>query len=350
MNIPVVSELEIPPDPCFSGKTVIVDGFTGIVYMDPDKKTEAEFAIKKEKICKEKNELDGLRGKDNRTIDGRVVEVFANIGNQADVHEALDNDAGGIGLLRSEFLYIERQSCPDEETLFAAYRTVASQMKGRTVIIRTMDIGADKKTSWLALPSEENPALGLRAIRLSLTHKDLFRTQIRAILRASAFGSVAIMFPMIISMEELRQAKALLAEIKQKFLETGTAYDFSIPCGIMIETPAAALISDKLARECDFFSIGTNDLSQYTLAIDRQNPSLSAFFDPHHEAILKLIQLTIRNAHKAGIKAGICGELGADLSLTETFLKMGIDEFSVAPSSVLPLRRTIRKSHAGATG
>ncbi|MBQ9495537.1 MAG: phosphoenolpyruvate--protein phosphotransferase [Treponema sp.] len=342
MGIPAVSELREIPDGQCAEKACIVDGEAGVVYIAPDEKTALLYAEKKANAAFEKEALRSLIGKEARTKDGRAVELFANIGNQAEARHALENDADGIGLFRSEFLYLNRLSYPDEETLFAAYKTVAAAMGKKKVIIRTIDIGADKQASYFNMPKEENPALGVRAIRISLTRPEIFKTQLRAILRASAFGNVAIMFPMIISVSELQRAKQLVEEAKNELAKNGIAFDEHIEIGSMIETPAAAIISDELARECDFFSIGTNDLTQYTLAIDRQNETASQFLDAHHPALLRLIELTVKNAHAAGIKAGICGELGSDSSLTETFLKMGIDELSVPPNAILPLKQKIR--------
>ncbi len=342
MGIPAVSGLEKAPAKSLAGKTVIVNGNNGTIYTDPDDSTTARFTAEKDNALREKKELQLLVGQPDRTLDGHEIELFANIGNQAEIRDVLENDAGGIGLFRSEFLYLGRTSYPDEEILFSAYRTAAEGMHGKKVIIRTIDIGADKKADYFGLPGEDNPAMGMRAIRICLTRPELFKTQLRAILRASVFGNLAVMFPMIISPGEIRKAKAILSEAERELAAKQTVFNEHIETGIMIETPAAAIMSDILAKECDFFSIGTNDLTQYTLAIDRQNPELADFLDTHHPAVLRLIETTVRNAHREGIKAGICGELAADPELTETFVKMGVDELSVAPSAILPLRRRIR--------
>ncbi|MBS7239161.1 MAG: phosphoenolpyruvate--protein phosphotransferase, partial [Acetatifactor sp.] len=279
----------------------------------------------------------------NITLDGKKILLYANIGNSKDLAAVLGNDAGGIGLFRSEFLYLERDTFPTEEEQFAIYKTVAETMAGKRVIIRTLDIGADKKCDYFELDREENPAMGLRAIRICLTRPEIFKTQLRALYRASAFGKIAIMFPMIISVEEVRKIKEIVEEIKAELTEQGIVFG-QPELGIMVETPAAVMMSDELAKEVDFFSIGTNDLTQYTLAIDRQNEKLDRFYDPHHPAVLRQIRIVVDNAHKAGIWAGICGELGADTELTPLFLKMGVDELSVSPGSILPLRELIRKT------
>ena len=286
--------------------------------------------------------LENVRGKESVTLDGQKVLIYANAGNPADLPRVVASDAEGIGLFRSEFLYLENDDYPTEEQQFEAYKKALTAMEGKRVVIRTMDIGADKKADYFDLDPEENPAMGLRAIRICLTRPELFKTQLRALCRASVYGRLAIMFPMIISVEEVRKAKALLAEAMAQLKEEGVPCAEKIETGIMIETPAAALVSDALAEEVDFFSLGTNDLTQYTLAIDRQQTKLDDFFDPHHPAVLRLIEMTAKNAHKAGIWVGICGELGADLSLTEAFLRMGIDELSVSATSVLPLRDKVR--------
>ena len=290
----------------------------------------------------ERERLENVRGKESVTLDGQKVLIYANAGNPADLPRVVASDAEGIGLFRSEFLYLENDDYPTEEQQFEAYKKALTAMEGKRVVIRTMDIGADKKADYFDLDPEENPAMGLRAIRICLTRPELFKTQLRALCRASVYGRLAIMFPMIISVEEVRKAKALLAEAMAQLKEEGVPCAEKIETGIMIETPAAALVSDALAEEVDFFSLGTNDLTQYTLAIDRQQTKLDDFFDPHHPAVLRLIEMTAKNAHKAGIWVGICGELGADLSLTEAFLRMGIDELSVSATSVLPLRDQVR--------
>jgi len=321
------------------GKTVIVDGFTGTVYLDPD---SATLDKKKQAEAEERKiRLEAYRGKESVTVDGYKVNVFANIGNPDNVHQALANDAEGIGLFRSEFLYLENATYPTEEQQFEAYKKTVEMMGGKTVVIRTLDIGADKKVDYFDLKAEENPAMGMRAIRICLTRPTLFKTQLRALCRASAYGKIAIMFPMIISVDEVRRSRELLRQVQNELRHEGIAFDESMEVGIMIETPAAALISDELAKEVDFFSIGSNDLTQYTLAIDRQQTDLDNFFDPRHPALLRLIEMTVKNGHKEGIWVGICGELGADLSLTEDFLRMGVDELSVSPPAVLPLREKI---------
>lgn len=323
------------------GKTVIVDGFTGTVYLDPDSATLDKMKKKQAEAEERKIRLEAYRGKESVTADGYKVNVFANIGNPDNVPQALANDAEGIGLFRSEFLYLENATYPTEEQQFEAYKKTAEMMEGKTVVIRTLDIGADKKVDYFDLKAEENPAMGMRAIRICLTRPTLFKTQLRALCRASAYGKIAIMFPMIISVDEVRRSRELLRQVQTDLKREGIAFDESMEVGIMIETPAAALISDELAKEVDFFSIGSNDLTQYTLAIDRQQTDLDNFFDPRHPALLRLIEMTVKNGHKEGIWVGICGELGADLSLTEDFLRMGVDELSVNPPSVLPLREKI---------
>lgn len=324
------------------GKMAVVDGFTGTVYLDPDEATLAAMQEKQKQAQAERERLENVRGKESVTQDGQKVLIYANAGNPADLPRVVASDAEGIGLFRSEFLYLENDDYPTEEQQFEAYKKALTAMEGKRVVIRTMDIGADKKADYFDLDPEENPAMGLRAIRICLTRPELFKTQLRALCRASVYGRLAIMFPMIISVEEVRKAKALLAEVMARLKKEGIPCAEQIETGIMIETPAAALVSDALAEEVDFFSLGTNDLTQYTLAIDRQQTKLDAFFDPHHPAVLRLIEMTAKNAHKAGIWVGICGELGADLSLTETFLRMGIDELSVSATSVLPLRDKVR--------
>ena len=324
------------------GKMAVVDGFTGTVYLDPDEATLAAMQEKQKQAQAERERLENVRGKESVTQDGQKVLIYANAGNPADLPRVVASDAEGIGLFRSEFLYLENDDYPTEEQQFEAYKKALTAMEGKRVVIRTMDIGADKKADYFDLDPEENPAMGLRAIRICLTRPELFKTQLRALCRASVYGRLAIMFPMIISVEEVRKAKALLAEVMAQLKEEGIPCADKIETGIMIETPAAALVSDALAEEVDFFSLGTNDLTQYTLAIDRQQTKLDDFFDPHHPAVLRLIEMTAKNAHKAGIWVGICGELGADLSLTETFLRMGIDELSVSATSVLPLRDKVR--------
>ena len=321
---------------------IIVDGTTGKIYLDPDAATLQKLTAQQEREQERQKLLADLKDKPNVTQSGKAVKIYANIGRTEDVTAALANDAGGIGLFRSEFLYLDKQTFPTEEEQFAAYKQVLTKMQGREVVIRTLDIGADKKCPYFNLEHEENPALGYRAIRICLTRPEIFKTQLRAILRASAFGVARIMLPMITSVQEVAEAKTILNQVKTELTQEKTAFDPHIPLGIMIETPAAALVSDELAQQVDFFSVGTNDLTQYTLAIDRQNPHLDKFFNPHHPALLKLIALAAKNAHAAGIWIGICGELGADLELTEQFLSLDIDELSVAPANILPLRHKVR--------
>lgn len=324
------------------GLLAIVDGTTGTVYINPDAETLARMQQAQKEEEDRRKRLELVRGLPSATKDGKAVEIFANIGNPDNLPQVLANDAEGIGLFRSEFLYLGRTDYPTEEEQFEAYKKTVQALPGKKVVIRTLDIGADKKVDYFNLAEEENPALGMRAIRICLTRPELFKTQLRALCRASAFGKIAVMFPMIISVKEIRRAKELLQEVRQDLDRRRIAYDKDMEIGIMIETPAAAIMSDDLAKEVDFFSIGSNDLTQYTLAIDRQQTQLDSFFDAHHPAVLRLIGQTIANGHQAGIWVGICGELGADLSLTETFLRMGVDELSVSPQSVLPLRDTVR--------
>ncbi|EOS25607.1 phosphoenolpyruvate-protein phosphotransferase [Lachnospiraceae bacterium 3-1] len=343
MDIPAVIQADINLDPEYNGKTVIVDGFTGAIYIDPDEETRKVMEAKLEECLAEKELLQELKGKEDVTLDGKHLKLYANIGNPGDVANVLRNDAKGIGLFRSEFLYLESDDFPTEEEQFKAYKAVAENMAGKKVIIRTLDIGADKTVDYFKLDHEENPAMGYRAIRICLTQPEIFKTQLRALYRASNFGQIAIMFPMITSVEEVRRIKKIVEEVKQELTELGVPFK-NVELGIMIETPAAVMVSDDLAKEVDFFSIGTNDLTQYTLAIDRQNAKLGDFYNPHHKAILRMIETVVKNAHAAGIWAGICGELGADLSLTETFLKMGVDELSVSPAMVLRVRKIVRET------
>ncbi|WP_444643847.1 phosphoenolpyruvate--protein phosphotransferase [Caproiciproducens sp. R1] len=343
MNIPAVVAVGEQLGLKYNGNNAIVDGASGRIYIEPDTATLKLFSERKEAKEAEQEQLHCLKGKNSVTIDGRKIKVFANIGGPQDVEAVLDNDAEGIGLFRSEFLYLGRETYPTEEEQFQAYRSVAEKMKGKQVIIRTLDIGADKQADYFEMPKEENPAMGCRAIRICLTRQDIFKTQLRALYRATAFGNIAIMFPMIISVGEVRAIKQIAQAVQLELSGEGKGYNSGTKLGIMVETPAAALISDELAKEVDFFSIGTNDLTQYTLAIDRQNPGLEHFYDAHHKAVLTLIRITAENARKNGIFVGICGELGADLSLTETFLRMGIDELSVSAPCVLPLRKKIRE-------
>lgn len=325
------------------GVDAIVDGFSGIVYIDPDKETRTLMTRRYENEIKRRELLEEYKGLDNITLDGKRIELYANIQSHHELPSAISNDAGGIGLFRSEFLFLDRTAPPDEEEQFEVYRQVLEGMGGKRVIIRTLDLGADKQADYFGLEKEENPAMGLRAIRLCLTRPDIFKPQLRALLRASVFGRLAIMCPMISSVEELCRIRGMLAEVKEELRDEGLPFSADTELGIMIETPAAAIISDLLAQYVDFFSIGTNDLTQYTLALDRQNRSIEEFLLPHHEAVMRLIRFTADSAHRYGKWVGICGELGADTSLTEEFLRMGIDELSVSPSYILPLRDKIRR-------
>ena len=344
MNIPVLIGVDYV-DEC-DGVMAIVDGYEGKLYLNPDDVTLAKKRELQKADERKQSLLQELKGKENITLDGTKIHVYANIGGIADVANVLKNNATGIGLFRSEFLYLESETFPTEEEQFAAYKMVAENMAGKKVIIRTLDIGADKQVSYFNLEKEENPALGYRAIRICLTQKDIFKTQLRAIYRASYYGTISIMYPMIISVDEVLEIKEIVKEVKQELDEQGIAYG-EVEQGIMIETPAAVMISDMLAKEVDFFSIGTNDLTQYTLAIDRQNAKLDHFYNAHHEAVLRMIKMVVESAHKEGKWAGICGELAADLTLTETFLRMGVDELSVSPTFVLPLREKIRSIDLG---
>ncbi|HIS68944.1 MAG TPA: phosphoenolpyruvate--protein phosphotransferase [Candidatus Gallacutalibacter stercoravium] len=339
MNVPALIGVDFDQD--WDGRTAVLDGYNHCVYVDPAPQLLSSMQKKQQEDLKQESLLQGLKKKPNVTLDGTKVNVYANIGNVGDVGLALQNDAGGIGLFRSEFIYLDAKDFPSEETQFAIYKRVVETMAGKKVVIRTLDIGADKQAPYFGLDKEENPALGYRAIRICLTRQDIFLQQLRAILRASAYGAVAIMFPMIISVREVRDAKELLEKCKAQLRQQGVPMG-EVEVGIMIETPAAVMIADELAQEVDFFSVGTNDLTQYTLAIDRQNPKLDAFYDPHHPAVLRMIRETVEAGHRHGCWVGICGELGADLTLTETFLRMGVDELSVSPPAVLPLRKRIR--------
>ena len=344
MNIPaVVNAGEDFLKAVKDGDILIVDGHTGKLILDPDEQTQKEYLEKQRADEKKKALLTKLKGKPNVTKDGQKTELFANIGGVDDIVAALENDAGGIGLFRSEFLFLEGDSCPSENKQFAAYKKVLESMGGKKVIIRTLDIGADKQADYLGLEKEANPALGLRAVRLCLTHPEIFKTQLRALYRASVYGRLGIMFPMITSVSEVEKCLAACKEVKAELKAEGIPYSESVELGIMIETPAAALISDRLAPMVDFFSVGTNDLIQYTLACDRQNPKLEMFIDTHHEAVMRLIELAVGNAHENGVWIGICGELAADTSLTEKFLRMGIDELSVSSPYILPVRAAIRE-------
>ena len=341
MNIPALIGVPIRKE--WNGRMAVVDGYTGTLYLDPDEETLKELKKRKQAEDEERRLLLELKGKEDVTLDGKHIKLYANIGNISDVAAVMKNDAEGIGLFRSEFLYLEKDHFPTEEEQFQAYKTVAEMMAGKKVIIRTLDIGADKQAEYFHLEHEENPAMGYRAIRICLTQPEIFKTQLRALFRARAFGNIAIMYPMIISIEEIHKIKEIVEEVKSELREQGVQFS-EVEQGIMIETPAAAVMSDVLAEEVDFFSIGTNDLTQYTLAIDRQNAKLDSFYDAHHPAILRMIQTVIDNGHSKGCWVGICGELGADTELTETFLKMGIDELSVSPTFVLPVRKLIRTS------
>lgn len=342
MNIPALISVDIELDQEYDGKFAVVDGYNGKMYVEPEADILEVLKERQKKDLEEKALLLQLKGKENVTLDGQSIKIYANIGNTGDVANVLKNDAGGIGLFRSEFLYLEKSNYPTEEEQFAVYKTVVESMAGKKVIIRTLDIGADKQVDYFEMEKEENPALGYRAIRICLDRISIFKTQLRALYRASAFGKVSIMFPMIISLQEVLDVKKIVEEVKAELTEQGIPYG-EVELGIMIETPAAVMISDILAKEVDFFSIGTNDLTQYTLAIDRQNPKLDKIYDAHHTAILRMIKMVADNAHANGIWMGICGELASDLELTETFLAMGIDELSVSPGLILGLRKKVRE-------
>ncbi|MBS1317157.1 MAG: phosphoenolpyruvate--protein phosphotransferase [Lachnospiraceae bacterium] len=344
MNIPAIIGIGDALDEKYEGKMAIVDGAKGCLIIEPDEETMKEYQAKKQEYLEQQELLQQFRGKETVSLDGQKVKLYANIGNASDIGAVVKNDAAGIGLFRSEFLYLESENFPTEEEQFKVYKYVAETMGQKQVIIRTLDIGADKQIDYFNLPHEENPAMGYRAIRICLTQQDIFRTQLRALLRASAFGNIAIMFPMIVALEEVLQIKEIVKSVMEELDASGIPYNKEIQLGIMIETPAAAMISDDLAKEVDFFSVGTNDLTQYTTAVDRQNANLEGFYYPHHKAILRLIKMAADNAHKNGIWIGICGELGADMELTEAFLAMGIDELSVSPACVLPLRKKIRET------
>lgn len=341
MNIPALIGVDMELAQELEGRMAVVDGFGGALYVDPDEELLAQMRVRETEALGKERLLQELKGKENRTKDGREILVHANIGSVKELDEVLKNDAGGIGLFRSEFIFLESSTYPTEEEQFRIYKKTAETMAGKRVIIRTLDIGADKQAAYFRLDKEENPAMGLRAIRICLTRPELFKTQLRAIYRASNYGKIAVMYPMITSLEEVRRIREISAGVRGELEEEGIPFHL-IEEGIMIETPAAAMISDILAKEVDFFSIGTNDLSQYTMAMDRQNPHLEAFFNPCHEAVLRMIEMVCRNAHAENIWVGICGELGADLSLTRRFLRMGVDELSVSPACVLPLRDKIR--------
>ena len=347
MNIPALIGVPMKPDELKNGMTAVVDGFSGQVIFEPDETVKAETKKRIEEEAEKQKLLQELKGKENVTLDGRRIHIYANIGSVGDMGYVLENDAGGIGLFRSEFLYLGRNDFPTEEEQFQAYRQAAQMMAGKKVIIRTLDIGADKQVDYFQLGQEDNPAMGYRAIRICLKQPEIFKVQLRALLRAAVYGNLSIMYPMITSTEEVKQIYEIVAEVEEELKEQGVQY--RIPeQGVMIETPAAVMISDRLAELVDFFSIGTNDLTQYTLAIDRQNERLDDFYNPHHEAILRMIQMVVENAHKCGKWAGICGELGADPTLTEQFVRMGVDELSVAPSMILKLRKIVREMKAEA--
>ena len=343
MNIPAVISLGEELRQEYDGKIAAIDGFTGTLYIDPDEETMKEMQEKRARDLEQKALLEQLKGRENVTKSGQKINVYANIGNVSDLGAVLKNDAGGIGLFRSEFLYLENTDFPTEDQQFAVYKQVAESMAGKKVIIRTLDIGADKQVDYFGLDKEENPALGYRAIRICLTRPEIFKTQLRALYRAAAYGNISIMFPMIISVDEVRKIKEIIAEVKEELRSEGIPFKENVELGVMIETPASVMVSRELAKEVDFFSVGTNDLTQYTLAIDRQNSKLDPFYDPHHPAVLAMIRMAAENAHAEGAWIGICGELGADLELTEEFLKMGLDELSVSPAMVLPLRKRIRE-------
>lgn len=340
MNIPALIGVEIKEE--WNGKMAVVDGRDGTLYVDPEVAVLEKFMEEKKKEEEAKKLLQALKGQPDVTADGHPVKLYANIGSVADVASVLANDAAGIGLFRSEFLYLEKDHYPTEEEQFQVYKTVAQNMAGKKVIIRTLDIGADKQVDYFEMEQEENPAMGYRAIRICLDRVEVFKTQLRALYRASAYGAISIMFPMIISVKEVQDIKKIVEEVKSQLTADGIEFG-EVELGIMIETPAAVMISDLLAKEVDFFSIGTNDLTQYTLAIDRQNPKLDSIYDAHHPAVLRMIEMVIENGHKENCWVGICGELGADMTLTEQFVKMGLDELSVSPSFVLPIRKKIRE-------
>lgn len=343
MNIPAIINTGIDLEQNLDGKEAVVDGFRGIVYLEPTLEVLEEIKKRLEEERQKKELLQELKGKETVTLDGKKIKLYANIGSVSDIAGVLKNDASGIGLFRSEFLYLEKKDCPTEDEQFAAYKAALENMGGKKVIIRTLDIGADKQVDYFHMEKEENPAMGCRAIRICLERKDIFKTQLRALYRASAFGNLSIMFPMIISVKEVDEILEIVEEVKKELREEGIAMG-EAELGIMIETPAAVMVSDELAKKVDFFSIGTNDLTQYTLAIDRGNAKLDRYYDAHHPGVLRMIQMTVESAHKHGIWAGICGELASDLELTETFLAMGVDELSVSPSEILGLRKKIRET------
>ncbi|MBE6873159.1 MAG: phosphoenolpyruvate--protein phosphotransferase [Ruminococcus albus] len=342
MNIPALIGLGDVRLEDYDGRYAIVDGYDGVIYIEPDTETTIKMARREEEEGRKRELLQRLKGRRNLTRDGREIEVYANIGGIGDLESVIENDAGGIGLLRSEFLYLQRDSFPDEEELFYNYRRVVEEMKGKRVVIRTLDIGADKTADYFELDKEENPALGMRAVRLCLRRQDIFRTQLRALLRASAYGKLSILIPMIIDVDEVYRVKDIIHKVKDELISRKISFDDRVELGVMIETPAAVMISDLLAKEVDFFSIGTNDLEQYTLAIDRQNPNYENVVPPNHLAVLRMIKMVVDNAHSHGKKVCLCGEMGADLSLTEVLMDMKLDALSVAPPQVLPIRRMVR--------
>ena len=342
MGIPAIVGLGDALDPIYEGRLVVVDGSTGAVIVEPTDEVFNYFVSKREEQLRQRALLEQLKGQENVTKDGKTIRIYCNIGSPEDVHAVQVNDGSGIGLFRSEFLYLNSKTYPTEDEQFEAYKSVLTQMDGQEVIIRTCDIGADKQIDYFELPKEENPAMGMRALRISLSRPGFFRTQLRALYRASAYGKLGIMFPMVTSVWEVREVKRLIEDVKRDLHAEGIPYSDHVEIGIMIETPAAAVLSDRLAKEVDFFSCGTNDLTQYTLACDRQNNDLGRFYDPHHLAVIRLLKMVVENAHKNGVWVGICGELGADLEMTETFLAIGVDELSVSPRSVLPLRAKVR--------
>ena len=344
MGIPALVGTNLPVLSSLDGKFAIVDGASGKFYVEPEEDVLQEMEKKRQTYVEQKELLETLKGKENVTLDGQKVKLYANIGDSKDLATVLQNDAEGIGLFRSEFIYLERDTFPTEEEQFLIYKQVVQTLAGKKVIIRTLDIGADKTCDYFEMDEEENPAMGCRAIRNCLTRPEIFKVQLRALFRASAYGNLAIMYPMITSMEEVQRIKAIVEEVKRELSAEGIIYG-DVEQGIMIETPAAVMMSDELANAVDFFSIGTNDLTQYTLAIDRQNPKLDEFYNPHHPAVLRMIRMVVENAHKAGIWAGICGELGADTELTQEFLAMGVDELSVSPARILPIRKIIRQTN-----
>lgn len=345
MDIPAIIGIGSELSEDFDGMEAIADGFSGTVYINPDEKTKSEMIKKRDNEILKKKLLQNLKDKENITLDGQKINIYANIGGIGDLGSVLANDAGGIGLFRSEFLYLESNDYPDEEKQFQCYKKVLECMSGKKVIIRTLDIGADKQIDYFNLGKEENPALGYRAVRICLTQPDIFKVQLRALYRASVFGNLGIMFPMIISLEEVMQIKKIISEVKNELKSSGIPFSSDVETGIMIETPASVMISDILAKEVDFFSFGTNDLIQYTLALDRQNPKVEQFCNTHHKAIFRMIKTAVDNARKNNIWVGICGELGGDLELTEFFLALGIDELSISPALVLPLREKVRNTH-----